>query len=100
MLLKTLSEKGSWVTGIDYSSKGDTIATAYKDGAAELLDSNNGKIVRTLQKNGEPLLGVRFSLDGTMIAAASNDKTVKLWKTDGSLLKPLSGHEGTIRRVA
>ncbi|GET38105.1 AAA-like domain-containing protein [Microseira wollei] len=44
------------------------------------------------------VLGVAFSPDGKIIATSSNDRTVKLWKRDGTLLKSLT-HNATVYRV-
>ncbi|NER27110.1 MAG: hypothetical protein F6J89_05600 [Symploca sp. SIO1C4] len=43
---------------------------------------------------------VAFSPDGNCIASVSRDKTIKLWKTDGTLLKTIEGHQDRIRGVA
>ncbi|RCJ30126.1 hypothetical protein A6769_34445 [Nostoc punctiforme NIES-2108] len=40
------------------------------------------------------VLNVSFSHDGRKIATVSRDRTVKLWTTDGQLLKTLEGHNG------
>ncbi|NEU84600.1 hypothetical protein G1O98_37985, partial [Nostoc sp. UIC10630] len=37
---------------------------------------------------------------GKTIASGSGDKTVKLWRTDGTLLKTIDGHEDAIWGVA
>ncbi len=43
---------------------------------------------------------VAFSPDGKMIASASIDKTVKLWKPDGTLIRTLSKHRNWINSVS
>ncbi len=43
---------------------------------------------------------VEFSPKGDLIASGSQDKTVKLWKPDGSLVKTLIGHQDGIISIA
>ena len=46
------------------------------------------------------VLGVDISPDSQTIASASADKTIRLWKADGSsLLKPLKGHTDSVVEV-
>lgn len=44
------------------------------------------------------VLGVAFSASGELIASCSNDRTVRVWKHDGTLLQVLS-HEATVQSV-
>ncbi|MDJ0647069.1 MAG: AAA-like domain-containing protein [Xenococcaceae cyanobacterium MO_188.B19] len=53
-----------------------------------------------LSGHSEVVFGVDISPDGKLIATASSDRTVKLWKMDGSLLHTLEGHQAAIWDVA
>jgi WD40 repeat protein/uncharacterized caspase-like protein len=41
-----------------------------------------------------------FSADGNFIASASGDKTIKLWRRDGTLIKTFTGHQKTVNYVS
>ncbi|HEY9614277.1 AAA-like domain-containing protein [Allocoleopsis sp.] len=49
-------------------------------------------------RNG--VYSVMFSPDGQLIASASEDKTLKLWKPDGTLVTTLEGHTDKVRELA
>ncbi|MBN4001435.1 CHAT domain-containing protein [Nostoc sp. LPT] len=53
-----------------------------------------------LSQHSSEVKKVVFSLDGQRIASTSDDKTVKIWKIDGTLLTTLKGHEDTVWDVA
>ena len=44
--------------------------------------------------------GAAFSPDGSLFASTSSDKTIKLWRQDGTLLKTLTGHQSGVLDVA
>ncbi|HEY9603763.1 MAG TPA: hypothetical protein V6C85_19265 [Allocoleopsis sp.] len=53
-----------------------------------------------LEGHANSVYSVDFSPDGQTIASASIDRTVKLWRRDGKLLKTLQGHSGTVWSVS
>lgn len=50
--------------------------------------------INRLEGHQDKVNSVSFSPNGQLIASASNDQTVKLWHSDGKLIKTLSGHCG------
>jgi WD40 repeat protein len=52
-----------------------------------------------LEGHQDAIQSVSFSPDGQMLATGSYDKTVKLWRRDGSLFKTLEGHTGPVTSV-
>ncbi|MEG4530314.1 nSTAND1 domain-containing NTPase [Microcoleus sp. D2_18a_D3] len=53
-----------------------------------------------LQGHQNTVQNISFSPDGQMFATASYDRTVKLWRRDGSLVKTLSGHTDAVMSVS
>ncbi len=53
-----------------------------------------------LEDHKGTVYAVAISPDGKTIASASEDKTIKLWKKDGTLLRTLAGHSDIVYKVA
>ena len=53
-----------------------------------------------LESHQGSVLGVSFSPDGSTIASASDDKTIKLWKRNGTLLRTLRNHTQPVTSVS
>jgi WD40 repeat protein/energy-coupling factor transporter ATP-binding protein EcfA2 len=107
-LCATLQGHEDEVNGISFSPNGKMIATASDDKTIKLWKLDNtlcqipNKIIKsnkTLISHQERVISVKFSQDGQQIASASFDKTVKLWKLDGSLLHTFQGHDDWVWSV-
>ena len=86
------------VTSAVFSSDGQRILTASRDGTARLWDAA-GTPLSTLSGHTDSVNSAVFSLDGTRILTVSADNTARLWDAAGMPLATLSGHTGSIYRA-
>ncbi|MEH1840467.1 MAG: hypothetical protein V7L20_17300 [Nostoc sp.] len=52
-----------------------------------------------LEGHADIVWGVAFSPDGQLLASGSRDRTVKIWRPDGTLLQTLKGHTDAVTCV-
>ena len=57
-------------------------------------------LLKTLQAHKARILKVRFNPDKQTFVSASEDGTLKLWNTDGRLIRTFAGHKAPVWSVA
>jgi len=88
-------------------------AWKYLNQAKQGVAANRMRVVTTLQQamygvrernrlegHRDVVWDVSFSPDGQLLASASNDRTIKLWRPDGMLVRTLSGHDHRLTSVS
>ncbi|MEP0885838.1 AAA-like domain-containing protein, partial [Trichocoleus sp. ST-U3] len=107
--LGTLQGHNKTVWGVVFSPKGELIASGSGDNTVKLWRKTSTKspnlkpnytLWHTLKGHTNEVAQVAIAPDGQTIASASKDKTIKLWSTDGKLLKTLTGHKDEVDSVA
>ncbi|MEH2040527.1 nSTAND1 domain-containing NTPase [Nostoc sp.] len=82
------SYQGKFTDG-SFSSDKRTIALVRNDNTVE-LSSTDGKLIKILQGHKDKVYQISFSPNGESLATASEDKTIKLWRRNGTLITSLN----------
>ncbi len=75
------------------SPDGKLLASASQDRTAALRDLSTGRMIR-LRGHGDWVHYAVFSPTRPMLATSSRDGTVRLWRSDGTLLQVIDDHAG------
>jgi WD40 repeat protein/uncharacterized caspase-like protein len=86
---------GKWLIGAPTWTDTQTIVTSTMQQALYNTQERNRLEHHTQQVNA-----VSFSPSGQFLASASDDKTIALWRRDGSLLNTLTAHDDRVTSVA
>lgn len=88
------------LTGCSFSHDGALLATCAWSGITKIWSMPQVSKQTTLKGHTERATDVVFSPVDNILATASADRTAKLWKSDGSLLKSFDGHLDRLSRIA
>ncbi|MEG4519926.1 MULTISPECIES: WD40 domain-containing protein [unclassified Microcoleus] len=97
------------VWGVVFNPTGDLIASGSGDNTVKLWRKNTTNspkvkpsysLWQTLKGHTNNISQVAIAPNNQIIASASKDKTIKLWSTDGKLLRTLTGHTDEVNSVA
>ena len=77
-------------------------ARIYKisDNQGRTAANNDKNLVKELERQPGPVYSIAFSPDGNQVAVGSTASEVKIYKTDGSPVATLKGHEGAVFTIA
>ncbi|CAO3632865.1 unnamed protein product [Cunninghamella blakesleeana] len=93
-----------WITSLSWepyhlNSKANRLASSSKDGTVRIWDTTLRKIVFTISQHTAAVTCVKWGGEG-LIYTASQDKTIKVWNSEGMLVKTLQGHGHWVNTLA
>jgi WD40 repeat protein len=110
-LLREFKGHQALVWDVAFSPDGTQLVSGSIDVTAKLWRSD-GKLLTTFTQHKGPITSVAYTsharyannangtgADGILIASASNDCSIKLWRSDGTLVATLNEHTGSVNKV-
>jgi hypothetical protein len=89
-----------FVWNVKWSPDGSRIASASKDGTAQVWHAATGQTLLTYRDHMSPVYDMAWSPDGSHVASGSEDKTVQIWDaTTGQRLLTYHNHTDPVRSV-
>jgi len=87
------------VTDLDWRMDGNVLASSSEDGSIMLWEMNNGTQLKKWDAHPGGAQAVEFAPNGN-IASVGRDKTVKLWKGDGTAIRSIAASDDVVISVA
>ncbi len=97
-LIKNIKVSRESVFTAKFSPDSRIIASASADGIINLWSTKDGKLLGSFRADRESVYDVAFA-SNSIIASGGRDNFVKIWTTQGTLLKTLKGHVGDVYSV-
>ncbi|KAJ2114283.1 hypothetical protein GGH17_006271, partial [Coemansia sp. RSA 788] len=93
-----------WITALSWepqhlNAQCNRLASSSKDGTVRIWDTTLRRCVLTLSGHTAAVTCVKWGGDGR-IYTGSQDKSIKVWNSDGTLYKTLSGHAHWVNTLA
>jgi WD40 repeat protein len=99
VLWKSLSYEAG-LRSVEFSPDGQYFVLAGYDKTIQIRDRETGAIVLRWQAHDSTVKTVIYSPNGESLASCSSDRSIRLWKTDGTLLQTLQDHQDAVNDIA
>jgi WD40 repeat protein len=99
--LRIFDQHKDLVTAVAFSPGGSSLAVASADHTASIhsLHKTNSPPIK-LVGHSAPVLDIAFDPGGRIILTASADRSIKVWSTEGKLLRSLGNHTEIVHKLA
>ncbi|HEY0075144.1 MAG TPA: WD40 repeat domain-containing protein [Abditibacteriaceae bacterium] len=88
-LQKTVQGQSTQINDLAWSPDGSTIVSAGEGGIIRLVDVNSGSILKAIKAGTDQVNSLAFAPDGLSFAAACGSAGVRIWDTQGTLLRTI-----------